>query len=84
MHDGPPAIESCASRSHANGQVVPDYIPTGLLIARPTAAILYAAVAKGPKLAPDHQLNSTRHLMRELNRLGVTTIIDAGVVSKSR
>jgi predicted amidohydrolase YtcJ len=25
-----------------------------------------------------HQLNSTRHFMRELNRLGLTSIIDAG------
>jgi predicted amidohydrolase YtcJ len=41
--------------------------PTGLLIARPNAAILYATLAKGPKLPPEHQMNSTRHFMRELN-----------------
>ncbi len=52
--------------------------PTGLLIARPNATILYASLAKGPKLPPEHQLNSTRHFMRELNRLGLTSIIDAG------
>ncbi len=52
--------------------------PTGLLVARPNATILYATLAKGPKLPPDHQLNSTRHFMRELNRLGLTSIIDAG------
>jgi predicted amidohydrolase YtcJ len=52
--------------------------PTGLLIARPNAAILYSTLAKGPKLSADDQLNSTRHFMRELNRLGVTSIIDAG------
>jgi len=52
--------------------------PTGLLIARPNAAILYATLAKGPKLPPEHQMNSTRHFMRELNRLGLTSIIDAG------
>ncbi|MBE2214587.1 MAG: amidohydrolase [Opitutaceae bacterium] len=52
--------------------------PTGLLIARPNATILYATLAKGPKLPPEHQANSTRHFMRELNRLGVTSIIDAG------
>jgi predicted amidohydrolase YtcJ len=52
--------------------------PTGLLIARPSAAILYATLAKGPKLPPEHQMNSTRHFMRELNRLGLTSIIDAG------
>src|SRR5260221_688848 len=52
--------------------------PTGLLIARPNATILYATLAKGPKLQPEHQLNSTRHFMRELNRLGLTSVIDAG------
>jgi predicted amidohydrolase YtcJ len=52
--------------------------PTGLLIAKPNAAILYATLAKGPKLPFEYQLNSTRHFMRELNRLGVTGAIDAG------
>jgi predicted amidohydrolase YtcJ len=52
--------------------------PTGLLIARPNAAILYATLAKGPQLPPDHQRNSSRHFMRELNRLGITSVIDAG------
>ncbi|WP_296403015.1 amidohydrolase [Psychrobacter sp.] len=52
--------------------------PTGLLLAKPNASILYATLAKGPKLPLDYQLNSTRHFMRELNRLGVTGIIDAG------
>jgi predicted amidohydrolase YtcJ len=52
--------------------------PTGLLIARPNAAILYSTLAKGPKLPLEYQANSTRHFMRELNRLGVTSAIDAG------
>jgi predicted amidohydrolase YtcJ len=52
--------------------------PTGLLLARPNATLLYATLAKGPKPPPEHQLNSTRHFMRELNRLGVTSVIDAG------
>lgn len=52
--------------------------PTGLLLAKPNAAILYATLAKGPKLPVEYQLNSTRHFMRELNRLGVTGAIDAG------
>jgi predicted amidohydrolase YtcJ len=52
--------------------------PTGLLIARPNAGLLYATLAKGPKLTPEDQANSTRHFMRELNRLGVTSVIDAG------
>ena len=52
--------------------------PTGLLLAKPNAAILYATLAKGPKLPFEYQLNSTRHFMRDLNRLGVTGAIDAG------
>jgi len=52
--------------------------PTGLLLAKPNANILYATLAKGPKLPFDYQVNSTRHFMRELNRLGVTGAIDAG------
>ncbi|BBA69866.1 amidohydrolase [Geobacter sulfurreducens] len=52
--------------------------PTGLLIAKPNALILYASLAKGPKLGFDDQVTSTRHFMRELNRLGITSCIDAG------
>ncbi|GAB57985.1 amidohydrolase [Rheinheimera nanhaiensis] len=52
--------------------------PTGMLIARPNALILYATLAKGPTLPLSHQINSTRQFMRELNRLGVTSVIDAG------
>jgi hypothetical protein len=52
--------------------------PTGLLLAKPNALILYATLAKGPKLPPEIQINSTRHFMRELNRLGITSVIDAG------
>ncbi|MGA9658540.1 MAG: amidohydrolase [Asticcacaulis sp.] len=52
--------------------------PTGLLIAKPNALILYATLAKGPKLSPADQIVSTRHFMKELNRLGVTSVIDAG------
>jgi len=52
--------------------------PSGLLLAKPNAGILYATLAKGPKLPFEYQLDSTRHFMRELNRLGVTGAIDAG------
>jgi len=52
--------------------------PTGLLIAKPNAMLLYASLAKGPKLSYEDQINSTRHFMRELNRLGLTSAIDAG------
>ncbi|MCR9255299.1 MAG: amidohydrolase [Alphaproteobacteria bacterium] len=52
--------------------------PTGLLIAKPSALILYSTLAKGPKLPVEDQINSTRHYMREMNRLGITSVIDAG------
>ena len=52
--------------------------PTGMLIARPNAGILYSTLAKGPVLSFEDQLVSTRQFMREMNRLGVTSAIDAG------
>jgi predicted amidohydrolase YtcJ len=52
--------------------------PTGLIIASPNAMILYSTLAKGPKLSHEHQVNSTRHFMTELNRFGITSVIDAG------
>jgi predicted amidohydrolase YtcJ len=62
------------------GQILRDMAgnPNGLLLAKPNAGILYSTLAKGPKLPFDYQVNSTRHFMRELNRLGVTGAIDAG------
>lgn len=62
------------------GEIVRDSSgnPTGLLIARPNAMILYATLAKGPTLPRELQVNSTRQFMRELNRLGLTSAIDAG------
>ncbi|MGG7603590.1 amidohydrolase [Massilia sp. BKSP1R2A-1] len=52
--------------------------PTGKLVAKPNALILYSTLAKTNKLGRDDQLNSTLHFYRELNRLGVTSAIDAG------
>ncbi len=52
--------------------------PTGLLIAKPNANILYSTLAKGPKLSREDQLNSSRQFFRELNRFGITSVIDAG------
>ncbi|MFY0310453.1 amidohydrolase [Leisingera sp. D0M16] len=52
--------------------------PTGMLIAKPSALILYSTLAQGPKLPLEDQVNSTRHFMRELNRLAITSVIDAG------
>ena len=52
--------------------------PTGLLLASPNATILYSTLARGPTLPFEYQVSSTLHLMRELNSLGVTSVIDAG------
>ena len=52
--------------------------PTGALIAKPNATILYSTLGKGPKLSREDQANSTRLFMRELNRFGLTSVIDAG------
>jgi len=52
--------------------------PTGMLIAAPDARILYTAIAGAPKLPAQQQLVSTLHFFRELNRLGITSAIDAG------
>jgi predicted amidohydrolase YtcJ len=78
------AVRACGyTRETANppgGEIVRDKAgnPTGLLIAKPNALLLYASLAKGPKLPPEYQAGSTRLFMREMNRLGVTSVIDAG------
>jgi predicted amidohydrolase YtcJ len=52
--------------------------PTGILVAKPNAFILYSTLANGPKLSRDDQLNSSRLFFRELNRFGITSAVDAG------
>ena len=52
--------------------------PTGLLLAEPNAYVLYSMLAKLPELGPEEKLNSTLQYMKELNRLGVTAVMDAG------
>jgi predicted amidohydrolase YtcJ len=46
------------------------------LIAKPNALILYSTRAKRLRLSLEEQMNSSRHFMRELSRLGVTSVID--------
>ena len=64
----------------AGGTIVRDRNgePTGLLVAKPNASILYSTLARGPKLGREDQRNSSRLFQRELNRLGFTSVIDAG------
>ncbi len=52
--------------------------PTGLLVAEPNAFILYSTLAKLPELTTEEKVNSTLQYMTELNRLGVTAVMDAG------
>lgn len=52
--------------------------PTGLLVAKPNAMILYTTLAKTGMLPREQQVNSTLQYYRELNRLGITSAIDAG------
>ncbi|HYS08855.1 MAG TPA: amidohydrolase [Myxococcales bacterium] len=56
----------------------PDGQPSGLLVADPNPAILYVTIARLPPLSKDDQVVSTRHFYRELNRFGITSVIDAG------
>ncbi len=51
--------------------------PIGLLIAAPSAMIIYTTLARTPGLSEDDQLVSTRYLLHELNRFGLTSAIDA-------
>jgi predicted amidohydrolase YtcJ len=52
--------------------------PTGLLVAEPNAFLLYATLAKLPELSEEEKINSTKLYMSELNRFGITSVMDAG------
>jgi len=49
-----------------------------ILHADPNPAILYTTIARMPSLSPEEQINSTQQFYRELNRLGVTSVVDPG------
>lgn len=61
------------------GQIVRDRDgePTGMLLAAPSALVLYSTLAKAPVLEGEDKKTSTRHFLRELNRFGLTSAIDA-------
>ena len=52
--------------------------PTGLVMSTTSLASLVSVWLRVPRLSPEEQIISTRHFMREHNRLGVTSVIDAG------
>jgi len=49
-----------------------------ILHAEPDPTILYQMIAKPPQLSAIDQVNSTLHFYREMNRLGMTSAVDAG------
>jgi predicted amidohydrolase YtcJ len=49
-----------------------------ILHASPSPAILYTTIAKLPHLSAEDQINSTMHFYRELNRFGLTSVVDPG------
>ncbi|PZR20568.1 MAG: amidohydrolase [Flavobacterium psychrophilum] len=75
------ALKLDANTPNPNGGVIERDIygnPTGMLVAEPNAFILYSTLSKLPELTPEEKVNSTKLFMSEMNRLGVTAIIDAG------
>jgi predicted amidohydrolase YtcJ len=65
----PPASEIVRD---ANGE------PTGMLVARPNAFLLYNTLDKLPKLSHEDKVNSTLAYARECNRFGLTSCLDPG------
>ncbi|MFE2723373.1 amidohydrolase [Kitasatospora sp. NPDC059327] len=61
------------------GQIVRgrDGEPNGVLLAAPGALVLYSTLAKAPALDAADRKTSTRHFLRELNRFGLTSAVDA-------
>lgn len=49
-----------------------------ILWAEPNPTILYQTIGALPGLSEESQVNSTKHFYRELNRFGLTSVIDAG------
>lgn len=52
--------------------------PTGLIVSTTSLAGVVFLQRLIPRLGPDEQGISTRRFMRELNRLGITSLVDAG------
>src|SRR3989440_725198 len=52
--------------------------PTGVVMSTTSLASLVSVWLRVPRLSPEEQIVSTRHFMREHNRFGVTSVIDAG------
>jgi predicted amidohydrolase YtcJ len=53
-------------------------VPSGVFIATPSTDAFRESLTHMPALPLEYQINSTRQTTRELNRLGITSVIDAG------
>ncbi len=56
--------------------------PTGILIAHPFPATITEPLLRMPPLHPADASNSVRQFMLELNRLGVTSVVDPGGIGQ--
>lgn len=56
--------------------------PVGLLMAHPFPTVILAPEGAMPELTFEQQKNSIRQFMRELNRLGMTSVVDPGGVGQ--
>ncbi len=56
--------------------------PTGLLVAHPFPTVALAPEGQMPSLTFEEQKNSIRQFMYELNRLGMTSVVDPGGVGQ--
>lgn len=52
--------------------------PTGIILAKPSMYAVLETVRLAPQLNHEDRLNSMRQFMRELNRLGITSVGDGG------
>ena len=52
--------------------------PTGVVVATTSLASLVGVWLRVPRLSPEDQMLSTRLFMHEHNRLGITSVVDAG------
>ena len=75
------ALQIDANTPNPKGSLIEKDIlgnPTGLLVAEPNAFLLYSTLARLPELSEEEKINSTLSFMRELNRFGITSVMDAG------
>ena len=56
--------------------------PTGMFLARPLPGVILAPEGKMPPLSADDQRNSVQQFMAELNRLGLTSVVDPGGIAQ--